>query len=46
MIAAYPLQWPAGWPRTQIDDHKPGKFGTRKADLAGSDLVSYRSAGA
>lgn len=30
MIAAYPLQWPAGWPRTHASDHKFGKFGTRK----------------
>jgi hypothetical protein len=30
MITAYPLQWPAGWPRTQAGDHKHGKFGTRQ----------------
>lgn len=30
MIAAYPLQWPAGWPRTQAGDHKFGRFGTKK----------------
>lgn len=30
MIAAYPLQWPAGWPRMRVDDMKLGKFGTKK----------------
>lgn len=30
MIAAYPLQWPEGWPRTKAGDHKFGKFGTRE----------------
>jgi hypothetical protein len=30
MIAAYPLQWPAGWPRTDLFKKKHGKFGTRK----------------
>ena len=25
MIAAYSLQWPAGWPRTQASGHKHGK---------------------
>lgn len=26
MIAAYPLQWPAGWPRTKSHQQKNGKF--------------------
>jgi hypothetical protein len=30
MIPAYPLQWPAGWPRTPWAALKPGKFGTMK----------------
>lgn len=30
MISAYPLQWPAGWPRTRADAMKIGKFGTQK----------------
>jgi hypothetical protein len=30
LITAYPLQWPAGWPRTPAVETKPGKFGTRK----------------
>jgi hypothetical protein len=30
MIAAYPLQWPEGWPRTKAGQKKYGKFGTKK----------------
>jgi hypothetical protein len=30
VIPAYPLQWPAGWPRTPGAALKPGKFGTMK----------------
>lgn len=30
MITAYPLQWPAGWPRTAPGEVRPGKFGTKK----------------
>ena len=30
MIPAYPLQWPADWPRTAPSALKPGKFGTVK----------------
>jgi hypothetical protein len=30
MIAAYPLTWPEGWPRTKPGMEKYGKFGTRK----------------
>jgi hypothetical protein len=30
MIPAFPLQWPAGWPRTPAAALKPGKFGTKK----------------
>lgn len=29
MITAYPLQWPAGWPRTRAGETKVGKFGTK-----------------
>lgn len=28
MVSAYPLHWPAGWPRTPVGATKPGKFGT------------------
>lgn len=28
-ISAYPLQWPAGWPRTESDSRKYGRFGTK-----------------
>jgi len=30
VIPAFPLQWPAGWPRTDYRNLKPGKFGTVK----------------
>lgn len=30
MITAYPLQWPAGWPRTNSGAMRHGKFGTKK----------------
>lgn len=30
MITAYPLQWPAGWPRTHSSAMRYGKFGTKK----------------
>jgi hypothetical protein len=30
MIPAYPLQWPAGWPRTPFGAQALGKFGTMK----------------
>jgi hypothetical protein len=30
MIPAYPLQWPAGWPRTPWNSQKDGKFCTMK----------------
>lgn len=33
--AAYPLQWPQGWPRTPTDDRKPGKFGTTSRSEGG-----------
>lgn len=29
-ISAYPLQWPAGWPRTGADDRKFGRFNTKQ----------------
>jgi hypothetical protein len=32
MIPAYPLQWPAGWPRTPVTGQRYGRFGTRKQD--------------
>lgn len=28
-ISAYPLQWPQGWPRTDSDSRKYGRFGTK-----------------
>lgn len=34
MIDAYPLQWPAGWPRTPQAEVRYGRFGTRKASTA------------
>lgn len=30
MIAAYPLQWPAGWPRIKVGQQKYGRFGTKR----------------
>ncbi len=30
MIAAYPLQWPAGWPRTAAGALQHGRFGTKR----------------
>jgi hypothetical protein len=30
MIPAYPLQWPAGWPRTDIGAQRYAKFGSKK----------------
>lgn len=30
MITAFPLQWPAGWPRTHAGAMRYGKFGTKK----------------
>ncbi|WP_213761745.1 hypothetical protein [Caballeronia sp. dw_19] len=30
MIAAYPLQWPEGWPRTSYYSRIPGRFSTRR----------------
>lgn len=32
MIPAYPLQWPAGWPRTDIRGQRHGKFCTVKRE--------------
>jgi hypothetical protein len=34
VIPAYPLQWPAGWPRTDWLAMKPGKFGTKKGSAS------------
>lgn len=33
-IPAYPLQWPAGWPRTDRTQAKHGKFGKRRDRFA------------
>lgn len=30
MIAAYPLQWPEGWPRTKSDQRQNGRFSSRR----------------
>lgn len=38
-IAAYPLQWPEGWPRTELSKLKYGRFGVRRAN-AGSSWTS------
>jgi DnaJ-domain-containing protein 1 len=38
MIPAYPLQWPAGWPRTPVAQQRPGKFGTKKPAISGNWL--------
>jgi hypothetical protein len=32
MIDAYPLTWPAGWPRTPVAEQRYGRFGTKKSD--------------
>ena len=34
MIDAFPLQWPAGWPRTPAAELRYGRFGTRKGSTA------------
>ena len=39
MIPAYPLQWPAGWPRTAAGATQHGKFGT-KAQRPGQHWAS------
>jgi hypothetical protein len=39
MITAYPLQWPAGWPRTHPGAMRYGKFGTKKT-APGSSYAS------
>lgn len=39
MIAAFPLQWPVGWPRTRADAMKFGRFGT-KAQRPGQPYAS------
>lgn len=35
MITAYPLQWPAGWPRTPPLYRSSGRFGTQQAGRSG-----------
>lgn len=40
-IAAYPLQWPEGWPRTENLNLKDGRFGVRRAN-AGSSWASLK----
>lgn len=32
MIPAYPLQWPAGWPRTPVSQQRFAKFGSKKGE--------------
>ena len=32
MIPAYPLQWPAGWPRTPAAETRAGRFGVKRQD--------------
>jgi hypothetical protein len=39
VIAAYPLQWPDGWPRTPAHARKRGKFLTRVRSKYGDDLT-------
>lgn len=41
MIAAYPLQWPAGWPRTKAGDHKHGKFSKGERVYSSFSSSSY-----
>ncbi|MFC5550760.1 J domain-containing protein [Massilia aerilata] len=36
MIPAYPLQWPAGWPRTPAIQQRYGKFSTKKTSPGSS----------
>lgn len=40
MITAYPLVWPAGWPRTPAAEQRYGRFGTKKQD---KPYASYSS---
>lgn len=39
MIAAYPLQWPEGWPRTKSYARQHGKFSTRQSSKAAQELT-------
>lgn len=39
-ISAYPLQWPAGWPRTADDDKKFGRFSTKSRNMHGYNASS------
>lgn len=32
MIPAFPLQWPAGWPRTPVAQQRYAKFGSKKGE--------------
>jgi len=33
MIPAYPLQWPAGWPRTPVSEQRYGRFGVKRQGM-------------
>lgn len=39
-IAAYPLQWPISWPRTDFYSRRYGKFGTKRSQGWGKDSVT------
>jgi hypothetical protein len=39
MIAAYPLQWPHGWPRTKAAMRQRGKFSTKRRANYSQDLT-------
>lgn len=46
MTVAYPLQWPAGWPRTPAGNRKQGQFSVadRKAHYVGRKPVNIETA--
>jgi hypothetical protein len=39
MIAAYPLQWPDGWPRTKSYARQRGRFSTKRRESYATDLT-------
>lgn len=43
MITAYPLHWPAGWPRTPAVERSSGRFGTQQPGHVGS-ITTHKAA--
>jgi len=44
MITAYPLQWPAGWPRTPWGQQRYAKFGSKKGSASRVTSISIAEA--